>query len=422
MKKIKSFAGIVALLGSLTLVNQAVADPPVTNVVISTFDNFTPDSIYASWGSGTINSTPTSYVVTASGFGGLYKWIGYLGLNATAYTNVELDVTLSSSDPSASGALGPIVNITDNDGSEYSYRWYCQTLGHHILNMPLLTPNYTNAAGTTPGLDLANLQHLNIQLDAGGFSGTYSVSLNNLRLTGAVTDTCAQNVTMFSNFHLDAAYGNWASATIVTNTQGYQITASGYGSGDKGLPVTIDASGNTNIELTVNLSSSDSSASGKLGAIVWLWDADGTVLHYAWYGQTLGEHVLTLPLSAGTPDGYFVGTVPGFDFTKITKISLLLDPSSFTGTYTVAWEDLDFTGCASTAPVVITAQSYDPATGNFTLTWTSAAGKTYSILTATNLAGGFTTNTTGISSGGSTTTTNVTMPVSSSGFLRVLQQ
>jgi len=46
----------------LMLLGTARAD-----VIISTFDNFTSDALYASWATATIVSGPTAYTITASG-------------------------------------------------------------------------------------------------------------------------------------------------------------------------------------------------------------------------------------------------------------------------------------------------------------------------------------------------------------------
>ena len=74
-------------------------------------------------------------------------------------------------------------------------------------------------------------------------------------------------------------------------------------------------------------------------------------------------------------------------------------------------------------PPSITGWLYNPLTRQFTLTWSSMPGATYSVLTSPSLApGSFTTLVTGIASGGAQTTTTVTMPGGSRGFLRVLQE
>ena len=78
-----------------------------------------------------------------------------------------------------------------------------------------------------------------------------------------------------------------------------------------------------------------------------------------------------------------------------------------------------------TAPLgpTITGYQYDRSNRHFTLTWSSVPGATYSVLSSPVLSsGGFSTLVTGIPSGGSQTTTTVTMPSGNTGFLRVRQQ
>jgi hypothetical protein len=71
----------------------------------------------------------------------------------------------------------------------------------------------------------------------------------------------------------------------------------------------------------------------------------------------------------------------------------------------------------------ITSWQYDRATRHFTLSWTSAQGATYAVLTSPTAApSSFTTLASGIASGGSQTSTTVTMPSGNAGFLRVQQQ
>ena len=72
---------------------------------------------------------------------------------------------------------------------------------------------------------------------------------------------------------------------------------------------------------------------------------------------------------------------------------------------------------------LITGAQYNPATHQFTLTWTSVPAVTYSILSSTNLGSGNVTNVlaTGIPSGGTSTTNTVTVPNAKAGFLRISQ-
>jgi hypothetical protein len=74
-------------------------------------------------------------------------------------------------------------------------------------------------------------------------------------------------------------------------------------------------------------------------------------------------------------------------------------------------------------PPTITWWQYNSANHHFTLTWTSKAGATYSVLSSPTLAAGSSTPlVSGIPSGGTQTTTTVTMPGGNAGYLRIQQE
>jgi hypothetical protein len=85
------------------------------------------------------------------------------------------------------------------------------------------------------------------------------------------------------------------------------------------------------------------------------------------------------------------------------------------------FELIDTAPVTAAAPV-ITSSQYNPVTRQFTLTWTSVIGGTYTVLYSANLQSVFTPLVTNIPSGGSTTTTTVTLPAGRTGYLRVLAQ
>jgi hypothetical protein len=222
----------------------------------------------------------------------------------------------------------------------------------------------------------------------------------------------------FDNFNLDGLFASCASATTVSGPTSYAITSSGYGSGYKAINPPIDATGETNVELTVTLSGTGGSNSPISGPIVSLVDADGTFYNYAWYGQTSGSHVLTAKLGAPS----FVsaaGSVPGLDLANLAFFHLQDDPGAYAGQYTITFESLRLTGAP---PPAITSQAYDPATQAFTLAWTSRAGRSYSILYTPELTTAFNPLVTGIASGGNFTTNPVSLPTANAGFLRVQEQ
>jgi len=72
---------------------------------------------------------------------------------------------------------------------------------------------------------------------------------------------------------------------------------------------------------------------------------------------------------------------------------------------------------------IITSSHYNPATLQFTLTWTSVTGAMYTVQETPSLnPTAWSSLQTNIVSGGSTTTTTVTMPAGTKGFLRILVQ
>jgi hypothetical protein len=222
--------------------------------------------------------------------------------------------------------------------------------------------------------------------------------------------------TFDETFLMSQLFG-WSDATVVADANGFSITDTGYGSGYKVINPVIDATGNTNLEMTVTLSGPPA-ADGFLGPIVKLVDGDGTGMDFAWYGRTLGHHVLNADLLKG---GILreTGADSKLDISTLTFFHLQLDPSTFQGQYTVRFETLRVTGPAGP---VITAQSYNLTTREFTLVWSSAPGKTYTILQSANLAGTFNPLVTGVPADGASTTNTVVMPVSNTGFLRVAEE
>lgn len=159
----------------------------------------------------------------------------------------------------------------------------------------------------------------------------------------ALSGTARANdlITDFNNFNSDALYPSWALGTVVSGPNSYDITATGYGSNYKwiGFPV-IAGGGNTKLELTVTLEGPPA-ADGHLGPIIGLIDADGTHVNYAWYGQLLGSHVLTMDVDSPTWTAAAGGT-PGLDLDALYHMHMQLDPGGFgsSGAYTVKWENL----------------------------------------------------------------------------------
>ena len=178
---IKYLATATAFCALLTLNGAVRAD-----VLITTFDeNYFENALYGSWATAasTIAYGPQSYSVTATGYGSNWTYIGGLAIQGADNTHVKLDVTLEGP-PAADGHLGPLITLVDADGTRNNYAWYGQLLGDSTLMLPIASPTWIEAAGTTPGLDLNAIDHLHLQLDPGGFGtqGQYTVRWNELSL------------------------------------------------------------------------------------------------------------------------------------------------------------------------------------------------------------------------------------------------
>ena len=137
-------------------------------------------------------SGPTSYSITATGYGSNYKYIEDASRLGAGNTDVELTVSLSGP-PAADGHLGPIVTLIDTDGTRYNYAWWGQTLGSHVLTMGVESPSWIDSPGGVAGMNLDGLQHMHMQLDPGGFGsqGAYTIVWENLSLIGAVPEPSA---------------------------------------------------------------------------------------------------------------------------------------------------------------------------------------------------------------------------------------
>jgi hypothetical protein len=174
----KMFVGSLAMAGALVFGSSADASVSITD-----FDSFVSDALYPSWNLAGATSGPTSYTITATGYGSNYKYIEDPLRVAGSNTDIQLTITLDGP-PAADGHLGPIVALIDGDGTHAVYAWYGQTLGSHVLTMDSATPTWYNAAGGVAGLDVENLIHMHMQLDPGGFgvAGAYTAEWEDLSL------------------------------------------------------------------------------------------------------------------------------------------------------------------------------------------------------------------------------------------------
>ncbi len=157
----------------------ATASSLVNAVAITTFDNWLPDSVYASWPNGTLSMNETNFGVTATGFGGGYANI-IPNVDGTGANTVRLEASVNA------GVAGFLVALGDTTGHEWNYAWYGNVPGggvngsnDYVFTKPIGSFNFsTGAAGQ---LDVANIDYIHIQVDP-GFNPNlqYQVTYNDL--------------------------------------------------------------------------------------------------------------------------------------------------------------------------------------------------------------------------------------------------
>ena len=117
----------------------------------------------------------------ATGFGGGGAFINSVDASGETTISLDVDVLLDT-------APNILAVLEDGDGTQYNYRWFAVPVGNQVLTLSLFptpggTPGvadrFVGAAGSTPGLNLADLDFFNVQVDDGD---TYRVAFNNLAL------------------------------------------------------------------------------------------------------------------------------------------------------------------------------------------------------------------------------------------------
>src|SRR6476660_9259109 len=109
------------LLAAAVVAGAATLNSAKAGTAITTFDNFSPNALYASWSSATINATATNYNITATGYGSLWKQYGPLDISGN--TNLVLDIDIAGT-AAADGNTGILVDLTGADGTQIAYRFY----------------------------------------------------------------------------------------------------------------------------------------------------------------------------------------------------------------------------------------------------------------------------------------------------------
>ena len=297
-------------------------DPGATNgdQVISDFTDFSLDGTYEAWDTATFTTNGTSFRVQSTDFGGGYEDIEP-NLNAAGAVTLVLDVVVEP----ANQADVIRVLLTDTDGTERVYDFAVPGTGPQTLSKPLTDYAFDMQVGTTPGLDLANLDFFHL---AGGFNNgdpglVFDVSFDNLAL---IDEDEGQHVVTFNPtniyetiqvedfnyFNLGGAYSAWTGATFTSGATGFRVEATGgFGGGWFLFDSVTDLSRAISLEFDVTVNIAD----GARTVILVLADSDDTQLRWTWPSLAVGSHTLTATLAAGTTVA--AGAIEGFDFSSV---------------------------------------------------------------------------------------------------------
>ena len=149
-------------------------------------DGFLPDSTPpdTSWNSGVVTPGSTGLNVSSVGSGGGFDVLPASFVNASATDTIALEVEVTSGDFPDVVAL-----LEDGDGTQHVFTFGTLGAGVHELTFPVDGVGLTagddratlGAAGTTPGLDLADLFAFQIQVVTGD-AAAYDIDFRSLKL------------------------------------------------------------------------------------------------------------------------------------------------------------------------------------------------------------------------------------------------
>ncbi len=118
----------------------------------------------------------------------------------------------------------------------------------------------------------------------------------------------------FSSFNLTGTYAQWDSGTFTSGAEDFRVQANDFGGGWKNLAPALDASGET--ELRVKLDVNPGNVANMFNIV--LIDGDGTERVYRFDSLSVGDdQMLTIDLANFLQDNA-VGGVPGLDLSSLT--------------------------------------------------------------------------------------------------------
>jgi hypothetical protein len=163
------------------------------------------------------------------------------------------------------------------------------------------------------------------------------------------TASAVTTITDFDSITLGGTYVSWSSGTITSGATSLNVQASnGFGGGFYDIDPNADATDETDIALEVTINTANEEAG--LGVVLALFDEDGTLWNYSWFGllpgqtYTLGAHIID---DLGWESE--AGTVGGLDVSDISFIHIQVDTGGDPAPYDLSFNDLSLIGAPVTA-------------------------------------------------------------------------
>ncbi len=149
-------------------------------------------------------------------------------------------------------------------------------------------------------------------IDGDGFVGI--TDLNIVLGEWNLGSGAGQLLSDFSNFNLTGTYAQWDSGTFTSGATDFRVQANDFGGGLKALSSPIDATGETDLRVQLDVNPGNVADAFNIVLI----DGDGTERVYRFTNLTVGmDQTLTIDLDDFLQDNA-PGSIPGLDLSNIT--------------------------------------------------------------------------------------------------------
>lgn len=239
----------------------------------------------------------------------------------TGWTQMSATFTLTDAevDFASLQEIRPVLFTGDWSGADPTGRLFVDGFTVEVFDSAA-TANATALPTNTPGgFDLLPPPDLSGDINGDGFVGIadLNVILGNWNAGTPPVAPGPDVLSDFSNFALSGSYEAWGGGTFTSNPTDFRIQANSFGGGWFDLPAPLDASGETALEIQLDVGAAN--VADQLGIVVI--DGDGTENLYRVDLVPGDDQTISLDLVFPFAENA-AGTVPGLDLSNITVFHL----------------------------------------------------------------------------------------------------